>query len=552
MLPSSTLISVANSCAIRESRREMLVLEAKGVSTAKEVGKYAKWEERFDELKRYKRANKNTNVPITQGPLGRWVSVQRREYRKLKRGEKSSMENKRIRALEGIGFKWRVSAKKVSWEVRFRELIKYHKEHGHTNVPQTQGPLGHWVNNQRTAYKKFQLGESSSLTDTRVEAMESLRFEWRLRNEQLTWEEQFKKLRRYFRNHGKQELPPSNGSLGVWLAHQRREYGKFTKGEKSNITKERIKALNKLNPNWRSYVRNEELTWNSRLGELRQFQKEHKHCNVPQSFGPLGSWVINQRVDYRKFKRGEKSSMSQERINTLEELGFEWFVSTQPMAWRLQYNNLLEYKEENGNTNVPRTYGPLGTWVSAQRKEFHKFQAKQPSLMTQERMDALNVVGFEWRLRKETKKVPWDARLQELREFYEQHGHSNVPSSLKSLFKWTTRQRSEYKKFCAGKKSDITKERIKSLEKLDFYWSLSQLAWEGQADELRKFQEEHGHCNVSCHAGKLGTWVFNQRKEYRKFIAGEASSMTEERKTVLDEIGFQWDAPPRGRSSKSA
>ena len=43
-----------------------------------------------------------------------------------------------------------------------------------------------------------------------------------------------------------------------------------------------------------------------------------------QSQGGLGTWVDRQRREKKKFDKGEKSSMTQERIDKLDEVGFVW------------------------------------------------------------------------------------------------------------------------------------------------------------------------------------------------------------------------------------
>ena len=58
--------------------------------------------------------------------------------------------------------------------------------------------------------------------------------------------------------------------------------------------------------------------------------------------------------------------------------------------------------------------------------------------------------------------------------------------------------------------------------------------------ELKEYKTKHGHCNVPTKLGLLGGWVGTQRTEYRKWVNGERSSMTDERITKLQAIGFEW------------
>ena len=68
--------------------------------------------------------------------------------------------------------------------------------------------------------------------------------------------------------------------------------------------------------------------WDQRFQELKQYHKDYSHCNVPNVFPEnkaLGRWVNNQRQQYKKFLAGDsKSSMTPERIQKLESVGFQW------------------------------------------------------------------------------------------------------------------------------------------------------------------------------------------------------------------------------------
>ena len=126
--------------------------------------------------------------------------------------------------------------------------------------------------------------------------------------------------------------------------------------------------------------------WSSMLKKLKAYKQENGHCNVPQSEGKLGMWVKDQRQAYNKGK------LSKKRIDALEEIGFEW--DAHEAAWRLQFEELKRFQEENGHCNVPQSEGKLGMWVKDQCQAYNKGK------LSKERIDALEEIGFEWKLRK--------------------------------------------------------------------------------------------------------------------------------------------------------
>ncbi len=58
--------------------------------------------------------------------------------------------------------------------------------------------------------------------------------------------------------------------------------------------------------------------------ELRSYKKTHGDALVHSKSGPLGYWVGDQRKLYRKKLKGEKTPLTDERVEALNELGFVW------------------------------------------------------------------------------------------------------------------------------------------------------------------------------------------------------------------------------------
>jgi len=167
------------------------------------------------------------------------------------------------------------------------------------------------------------------------------------------------------------------------------------------MTRERIQSLDKLDFEWeRSTTR----TWEESRQQLVNFKRKFRHTNVPQKFienRPLGRWVHKQRRQYKLFKTKRKSHMTRERIQSLEELDFEWECNT-TRTWEKSRQQLVDFKNKFRHTNVPQTYAenkPLGNWVNTQRTQYRFFKAKRESHMTRERIQSLDELDFEWQLR---------------------------------------------------------------------------------------------------------------------------------------------------------
>jgi len=290
--------------------------------------------------------------------------------------------------------------------------------------------------------------------------------------------------------------------------------------------------------------------WEARLQLLKEFQKEQGHCQVPQKYSVddvnLGNWVATQRLHYRKYLAGKYSPMTQERIDQLNSVGFDWEIFM--TGWKGTFEKLVQFKELHGHCRVPRNYSVadvnLGNWVATQRLHYRKYLAGKYSPITQEQIDALESLGFNWG----TANTGWKGTFEKLVQFKELYGHCQVPQKYSvdgiSLGTWVTTQRSNYRKYLAGKGSPMTQERIDQLNSIGFDWGTAKTGWEVHFQKLVQFKELHGHCqvpsNYSADDVNLGNWVSFQRQEYLRLREGQHSTMTQERINALEKVDFYW------------
>ena len=307
--------------------------------------------------------------------------------------------------------------------------------------------------------------------------------------------------------------------------------------------------------------------WEERYEELVHFQRGHGHCRVPvdsRGGGALGKWVMHLREKYKRFTREGRyrGQLTQERIERLNALNFEWSLRPPNTPWEERFQQLHEFWVEHGHTRVKRSHGnnnnnkeaAFGEWVQKQRKLF------RANKLSNERMQKLRSVNFEERLVATPNKT-WDESFQLLLEFRRQHGHARVPKPVKgmapgddhSLRVWADRQRSYYHTCVLQKKpnSTLTKKRVKQLNDVGFDWGTyrgQQTIWNRRLQQLKEYREQNGDTNVpfDYEPNKaLGRWVSEQRALYNKTLAGKQSSLTLERRVALQSTGFQWKKPKK-------
>ncbi len=171
-----------------------------------------------------------------------------------------------------------------------------------------------------------------------------------------------------------------------------------------------------------------------------------------------------------------------------------------------------------------------------------KKKQKSSSSLNDHRIRLLEEEGFIW----DPHEDQWNQRFQELKEYKESHGAgttSTLPprnmEEYKELATWVDNQRHHYAKRVKGEHSFMTDKRMAMLDDIGFIWDPLEEAWNIRFEELKGYICNHGHCLVSQknhHSNKkLGMWVNEQRKEYRKL------QLSPERRGKLESVGFVWN-----------
>lgn len=143
--------------------------------------------------------------------------------------------------------------------------------------------------------------------------------------------------------------------------------------------------------------------WDEAFEELLEFKRVRGNCQVPHGFKEnpsLSRWVKRQRYQFKLLKEGKASTMTDERIERLEAVGFVW--DSHNTTWERRIEELREYKKVHGHVSVPTSYKEnmkLATWVKQQRRQYKLFCQGRPSNITLERIDQLQSMGFEWSIR---------------------------------------------------------------------------------------------------------------------------------------------------------
>ena len=349
----------------------------------------------------------------------------------------------------------------------FQELLDYRTKHGDMLVPADfpENPqLGTWVDTQRQQFRIF----------------------YEEKQHFIHLQQQQQQLQQQQKKQSSESTFPTTTTIIIKPISLLRNA--VLPMKKSNLTQERIDLLESNGFVWDVFA----LRWEERYQELVEYKNKHGTVIVPKldQHETLYNWVFTQRRQYKlKLLGTEQSSLTQERIDKLDALGFIW--NYQDEVWMEKFQQLQKFKKDYGHCLIPSTYfhRPLARWVEIQRMHYrniHKHNnvtdmddedgadilhtskdAMLDSPLTETRIQLLNNEGFVW----DVAEYHWNILYQQLQDFVKINGHAFVPTS-KPLGRWCQKQRIEYKKMMMGEKTSMTGLRQDKMIQLGFVFDM--------------------------------------------------------------------------------
>ena len=202
------------------------------------------------------------------------------------------------------------------------------------------------------------------------------------------------------------------------------------------------------------------------------------------------------------------------------------------------YLRTKAYFEEHGDLNVPVEYIVNGVWLNKwlnEQKIIGEGRRKNKSL-SEEQKSRLKAIGMQFGVSKVEQL--WQQNFEELKRFYEQNGHINVPknhltSDGKKLNVWVQRQR------VSRQNGTLSDEQITLLDDVGMEWrNIADAAYETGFEHLETYIAEHNTSNIplntECQDGyKLGRWLSNCKTKYR------SGKLPKKHITHFEQLGVQ-------------
>jgi len=373
------------------------------------------WQEMYARLLAYKDAHGTTVIPRddkANEELRLWMNEQNMAYRHIKEGKVKSnsvgrLTDEKKRLMEEAGHEFL----HYTFDERMQQLKKFKEDNGGSvAVPVDHALLGKWATKMREKYRKYQDGQRvPGIAKEQIDQLTAVGFTATKRKmvnkgqEDEHWNNMFAELEQYKKDNGNCNVSttPPHTELIKWVIAQRREYKKLKENKESLLTASRLMRLNDIGFQFRQ--RADYTSWDDRVKQLREYKNRHGHLKIPVSDPDLGWFVSSQREEYRKRCDGKPSSLTDDRYNDLNQLGFVFVggkrkgaIKARRKTWDERYQELVAFRNANGHACVPQHYPGLGYWVHAQRNQYRLMKQGKKSPMTNEKALKLSELEMVW------------------------------------------------------------------------------------------------------------------------------------------------------------
>ena len=480
---------------------------------------------------------------------------------------KRQLPDDKLRALDALDF-WNSSSRPPrpvrpggrTWEEYFPRLEAFHKEHGHSNVTADHDKdLFKYLSSLRKNYRHQYLGNASlsesgrykSLPAEKFQALQDLNFNWyndylttkvRTKSKRKTrrrmWQKYYAKLESFHDSHGHCNITSAeDNDLYLWI--------KSLELRRHQLPDDKILALQHLGVYLLKPGEKKRLQMKKIVARLKAHEEEYGRVSV-----------------YKK----EDNELSQWTTTFVQQNGYSklWGLLGFPPQdgkwrngyWDRMYDKLLNHHKETGNCRVGFDFDyELECFVRDQRREYIRRRSGFSSILTTERIDRLERIGFEWQKFSPKTRIShearWNERVKELESYRKKYGHTHVPQEYEDnprLGNWVMNQRTFYRMNQLGIHTTLTEDRIKQLEELDFVWDLFEKQWWTMFGRLKDYEKLHGHLTIETSDfvnDDLRQWLCDQRYFYK--TKSMVHRLSPERIDALESLpGFKWN----GRRAK--
>ena len=366
-----------------------------------------------------------------------------------------------------------------SWEGMYVQLLHFHRDHGNTDVPQLKKhkSLSEWVKKQRKDFIAFANGMDSTMTEAKVQLLLGLNFNFSAKTSNRTFDDYCQELVNYrARNEGNDPINGTN--LNNWIVRIKKKYELYTKSNDGTVDRS---------------IQNVHSDKDSTVTPTTVHGMDASKCLALEMIG--FSWTKEPSEESKK--KGKKFTPIIQQVPVkMTDMG----NSSYAVAASSTGATAMAYASATAATisiaNVDQTqHTPISpvTTVNNRVSVYTPISTKPKATTTPASY-------------KSVKESKWNKAYTNLKKFKERNQNLDVEGDS-DLGKWCLAQRKLYKKHKSGIKTFLNEEKIGQLKDLGFdfepmsFLTKHQRNFYTRLEELKKYKEENGHCEVPTKSG---------------------------------------------------
>jgi hypothetical protein len=397
------------------------------------------------------------------------------------------------------------------WNYMFRKMEIFYEANKHCTVPVKHRTLHGWYNKQKQLYN------AGIIPKEHLEKLKSINFYFgdaHVLYWEKKWLNSYNQLLELYKKTGNSNIKRYKDNthslfyISNWVSLER---GKYKNGKLKDWQIEKLESIGFIWEMTGIRSSNNEDGWFDKLALLEQYKFDFGDCNISQTFKEekylgLGKWLNEQRTYYKK----KRAFLSEDRIALLEDIGVIWDMNI--FNFDKIIKNLLDYKSEFGDFNVPSNYKPnknFGNYV---------YRLKTNGIKEDWKKEKLLQIGFSeigTKTKKDTRThitQSWYNNIKKLNEL-DKPDLRKDNKEYPELAKWLHYQK---RTFRYGRLKD---EQVNDLKKLKIKLPLKskkRKKWEEFIEIIELFREEYGTKEIITEFDKeISDWINQQKANYK-------------------------------------
>jgi superfamily II DNA or RNA helicase len=332
-----------------------------------------------------------------------------------------------------------------------------------------------------------------------------------LQNGNEIWMKRLDELKEYIDEHNKRPTINDDKRLCSWLSHQLKNY----KNKQYIISNEEIyNKWTEFVEEYKQYFITNEEQWYCKLQRVKDFMNENNKRPTENDNKILCLWIRTQLQNYKnKTKIMSNGEIRTKWTEFVEE--YKQYFMTNEELWYCNLQQVRDFMNEHNKKLSKSDNKILCLWI---RTQLTNYKNKIHIMTNEEIYNEWTNFIEEYKQYFMTNEEQWYSKLQQVRDFMNEHNKRLSKSDNEILFQWISHQLNNYKnKIHIMTNEEIYNEWTNFIEEYKHYMITYEEIWYSSLQQVKDFMNENKkRPSKSNEETKiLGNWISTQIQKYK-------------------------------------